>query len=110
MDIDRKKTLRQIERDYLDDIDSIAREWLAEGQDEDWLHETIDGHRNVIYPYRARIVLVCSDNPDAYAEDFGDGTPTVEQQTYAAMMRDVREQAEHIKRYAEEHEDAEATA
>ena len=92
-------------RDYFAAVRSIADEALSLAKsgeiadDEalsDWLHESIDGHQRVIYTYKAKLVLICTDNPDAYADDFGaeglvkSGAINWEGMAYAAMLADVR--------------------
>lgn len=85
--------LRVLYRDYMEDVRDLAREALTKPEDErdDWLHETIDGHERVIYTHKARIVLVCSENPDAYEDEMGEKPGTVEQAAYMAIMADVRD-------------------
>ena len=74
----------------------LSEEGEADQDPEDWLHETIDGHEWVIITWKARLVLVCSDNPDAYEDDMGEKPTSPEVAAYAAMQRDVREAAERI--------------
>lgn len=89
--------IRTINKWYNDEIRSIAEEaneGVKSGEItdlDDWLHETIDGHEFVIYTHKARLVLVATDHPDAYEDEYGDEQHTVEQAAYAAMMRDVRD-------------------
>ena len=92
------ETARPLIAAYDNEIRSLASEYLKEPESDrdDWLHETIDGHSFVIYTWKARCVLICTDNPDAYEEDFGDKPGTVEAAAYAAMMRDVREMADSL--------------
>lgn len=72
------------EHDASDD-ENTRREWLS-----DWLHETIDGHRFVIYTFQAKCALLASDNEDAMEDELGEsGTP--EQRCYFAMRTDVQE-------------------
>ena len=63
----------------------------------DAVHEAVDGSYWVIYTHANFQVLMCSDNHDAYSEDYGE--PPVSGNdinwaalAYAAMERDVRQQ------------------
>jgi hypothetical protein len=88
-----EEALRILSRDYNEEIRALAIEALKQSEDEreDWLHETIDGHERVIYTYKARVVLICTDNPDAYEDEMGEKPAGPEQAAYMAMMTDVRE-------------------
>lgn len=83
--------LRALRADYFTEIRSIALEALKQSEDDwdDWLHETLDGHERVIHTHKARVVLVCTDHPDAYQEEMGDDPETPEQSAYFAMRADV---------------------
>jgi hypothetical protein len=60
------------------------REFLTE-----WVDETTDGHEFVIYTYKAKCVLLASDNEDAI-DDLGmDGTHSVEARACFALRADV---------------------
>jgi hypothetical protein len=85
--------LRVVRQWYFDEIRAIVEEAKTKGEDEveDYLHETIDGHEFVIYTYKARLVMICTDHPDAFEEEMGDKPETVEQAAYGAMMADVRD-------------------
>lgn len=68
------------------DEDEI-REWVSERVDED-----TDSHEYVIYTYKARLVLLASDNESAYEDEIGDSTgATVEARACMAMRADVLE-------------------
>lgn len=87
--------LAVLRADYYSEIRSLAEECRKQcpepGEARDrWLEETIDGHQRVIYSYRARISLLCSDCDTAMVDETGE-TGTVEQQCYHAMLADVRE-------------------
>lgn len=99
METDLSSILAPWFREYHAEIRNLAREALAipEKDRDEWIHQTIDGHEWVIYTFKARCVLIATDNPDAYMEDFGEPPPTVEAQAYAAMMRDVREAIERAE-------------
>jgi hypothetical protein len=67
-------------RAYFDTVRGIvadAERAILDGELEDrealstWLHETIDGHHDVIYTYAAQDVLRYSENDGAYVENFG---------------------------------------
>lgn len=68
-----------------EDEDS-AREWLSERVDED-----TDGHEFVIYTFKAKCLLLASDNEDAYQDEIGEPAPTVEAAACMAMRRDAWE-------------------
>lgn len=73
------------------------------------LHETIDGHHNVIYTYAARQVLAQSDNDGAYFDNYGtdgaveDGAINWSRLAYAALMADVQEAIGDPETFIEEH-------
>jgi len=56
-----------------------------------WLHETVDGCAPVIYTNQAEVILLVSDNADAYAEEIGEAPPNVHAQAYMALRADIRE-------------------
>lgn len=93
--------MRVLRKEYYDGVRGLAAqvaELVAEGADEnDALHEVVDGSYWVIYTHANFQVLMCTDHHDAYSEDFGE--PPVSGDTinwaalaYAAMARDVSEQ------------------
>jgi len=103
--------------DYYDDVRQVATELESEvmsGNITDreealqWLHETIDGHHDVIYTSCAQDVVRYSDNDGAYVEDFGvdgvvrDGDIDWSVLAYAAMERDVIEALSAIDINAED--------
>lgn len=58
---------------------------------QDELHSTIDGTDLIIYTFKAKCVLLASDNEDAYDEHgFGD-SGTAEARAFCALEVDVRE-------------------
>lgn len=56
----------------------------------EWVDQTTDGHEFVIYTHKARLVLVATDNPDAYSE-LGSETQTPETMACCALRADVWE-------------------
>lgn len=70
-----------------DDSDETRRERMTE-----WLDETLDGHEHVIYTGQAQLVILASNNDDAY-EDVLDGREPVSesQRAYFALQADVWE-------------------
>jgi len=63
----------------------------------EWVHQTVDGSYWVIYTHANFQVLLCSDNQDAYSEQFGE--PPVEGNSikwaalaFAAMEQDLLQQ------------------
>lgn len=108
MDDKVQEALRAVRQWYWEEVRSVAEEArdevksgrLADAEAlQEWLHETIDGHQFVIYIQQAQMVLLASDNQDAYAEDFGDdegatkdGSINWSLLAFCAMERDVAEQ------------------
>lgn len=94
--------MRILRKEYYEGVRGLAEEVSNlvqnEGMDEqDALHQTVDGSYWVIYTHANFQVLMCSDHHDAYSEDFGE--PPVSGSdinwaalAYAAMARDVSEQ------------------
>lgn len=84
-------------RGLAQEVDNLVKN---EGMDEqDALHQVVDGSYWVIYTHANFQVLMCSDHHDAYSEDFGE--PPVSGSeinwaalAYAAMARDVSEQVQ----------------
>jgi hypothetical protein len=102
---DVEAALRVLRADYYSDVLGVAKdlaERMKDGEvDEfsDALHEAVDGTQRVIYTYRARIGLICTDNADAYTEELGEvpvknGTVKWEAMMFMAMERDVVERLE----------------
>lgn len=97
------EAMRVLRKEYYDGVRGLAQEVASrvkDGDDEnDVLHEVVDGSYWVIYTHANFQVLMCSDHHDAYSEDFGE--PPVSDNTinwaalaYAAMARDVSEQVQ----------------
>lgn len=95
------EAMRVLRKEYYDGVRGLAQEVASrvkDGDDEnDVLHEVVDGSYWVIYTHANFQVLMCSDHHDAYSEDFGE--PPVSGNdinwaalAYAAMARDVSEQ------------------
>jgi len=111
--------------DYTNDIRSIVDDLKSEIKDgtitdaseaHDWLHETIDSHQRCIYTAQAKATVEESKYGEkAYIDDFGtdglvkNGGLNWEGMAYAAMMRDVMDEAgdldELIKDVLAENED-----
>lgn len=96
-------------KEYWNQISSIALESLdLLGEDEDfdqdrWLHETVEYHEYIIYYYRAKQVLMYTDNEDAVLDMMGSSEMTADsvgQQicniAYWAMYQDVMDRLAHI--------------
>lgn len=109
---------RVLRADYWDDVRSVvdnAADEIENGNittdDElsDWLHETIDGHSNIIYTRSNFHVLLYSDNSDAYADEFGeegmirDGNVNWPALAYAAMLADVRDTIGDFDEFIDQH-------
>ncbi len=100
------EAMRVLRAEYYQGVRSIAQELARcakdnEIRDQDgWeqaIHEEIDGSYWVIYTHANFQVLMCSDNHDAYSEEYGE--PAVSGDSinwaalaFAAMERDVRQQ------------------
>lgn len=98
-----KDALSLIQADYWNDIKSHAKDiirQIKEGEitsrDDlyERLNEEVDSTQWVIYTYQARILLICTDTPEAYQDEFGEAPDTVEKQAYAAYLHDLTEQVE----------------
>jgi hypothetical protein len=95
---------RVLRADYYQEVASVADDLLqalknGEVTDRegalDWLHETLDSHRRVIYTAQAMEVVLVSDNDGAYDDNYGaegiveDGQIQWSRLAYAAMEADV---------------------
>ena len=98
-----KDALSLLEADYWGDIRSNAKDVIRQIKDGEIssrdelyerLNEEADGTQWVIYTHQARVLLVCTNTPDAYEEEFGEKPDTVEKQAYAAYLHDLTEQVE----------------
>ena len=88
---------------YWNEVRSLAKDYLKRAKEKEFssdeeleedFQQTIDGHQFVVYTWWARVVLLFTDNIDAYEEEMGDKPATVEQQAYGALMKDVREHSD----------------
>ena len=98
------EAMRVLRAEYYAGVRGLAEEISNlvknEGMDEqDALHQVVDGSYWVIYTHANFQVLMCTDHHDAYSEDFGE--PPVSGSdinwaalAYAAMARDVIEQVQ----------------
>jgi hypothetical protein len=88
--------IRTLSSWYMDEVRALATEAakLPEEERYDWIHEAVDGHEYIIYTFKARCVLVATDNPEAYEEELGEKPPTVEAAACMAMISDVTDLAE----------------
>ena len=103
--------MRVLRAEYYGGVRSLTQELARAIKDgeitdeesmQEWVHQSVDGSYWVIYTHANFQVLMCSDNHDAYSEDFGD--PPIEQNpphgstinwaalAFAAMKRDVEQQ------------------
>ena len=92
---DVTEALRVVRAWYYDEIRSLAdevRDACKTGDlenDDDvtrWIDETLGGHEFVIYTFKAKLVLIASDNEDE-GEDAGAETP--EDRAFYAMRADL---------------------
>lgn len=90
--------LRPIAVAYMAEVRAIAVEAqrLPDEERSEFVWESVDGNEWVIYTYRAQIVMVISDNDDAWNEDgyepvSKDSPDTIDWSAlaYAAMSKDV---------------------
>lgn len=98
-------SLSAITREYYEHIEDIALDLikdLAEYPDTnrdlyERLHEAIDSHAWVIYTFKAKVVCLVSDNPQASIEDYGiesvltDGEINWSAMAFGAMQADVQD-------------------
>jgi hypothetical protein len=93
--------MRVLRKEYYDGVRGLAQEvaeQVKEGQDlSDALHEVVDGSYWVIYTHANFQVLMCSDNHDAYSEEFGEAPVSGSDinwaaLAYATLARDVSDQ------------------
>jgi hypothetical protein len=98
--------MRVLRAEYFDTVRGIVedlqraikdKEISSEDEAQDWLHETIDGHHDVIYTYAAQQVVLHSDHSGAYVEEYGtdgivaNGDINWSVLAYAALLADVRD-------------------
>lgn len=57
----------------------------------EYIDQATDDHNHVIYTFKAKCVLLASDNEDAYQDEMGEPAPTVEAAACMAMRRDCWE-------------------
>lgn len=83
--------------------DAVKRSRDGEGEVDDLLSETIDGHQWVIYTYSARWVNVWTESPNAW-EDEGiyETRPTTEAEAYWSMLFDCRDAVRHVEKELDE--------
>lgn len=56
------------------------------------LHEMVDSSQWVIYTHRAQVVIMCSNNDDAYEEELGMKPETESARAYMALKADILEE------------------
>jgi hypothetical protein len=94
--------MRVLRKEYYEGVRGLAEEVSNlvnnEGMDEqDALHQTVDGSYWVIYTHANFQVLMCSDHHDAYSEEFGEAPVSGADVNwaalaYATLARDVGDQ------------------
>lgn len=98
-------SLRTITSEYMEQIEDIALDLIEEFVEYpdpnrdiyDRLHESIDSHSWVIYTFKAKMVLLVSDNPGAMIDDYGadgvvtDGDINWSAMAFCAMQADVND-------------------
>lgn len=85
--------IAELAKAYNDD-EYRAQDYGSEGDRDEWLWETLDGHQYVIYTGMAREVLAHSENPSAIVDEgLADVVDYLNPEPAAmmAMMADVRE-------------------
>lgn len=107
-----QKAVNEIERAYLKVVNNIIEELMdnvkageIEDSDalQDRLHEEVDSA--VLYTWDARLMLIATDNPDAYEDDFGDKPEGPEQAAYASLMSDIQDRLDVNELFEDEDED-----
>ena len=66
-----------------------SRRYLDEEEETNYVWEACDGHEFIIYTFKAKCVLLASDNSDAYDEEIGEDGATTEQRAFWAFKADV---------------------
>ena len=103
------------EKEYWDDVESIAKEALEEcSTDEDAydrIHESVDGSAWIIYTHATFKVMSYTDNREAYTDNFGnefgkdaDYDRITQLMAYGAMEADVMQKYQELKEAKEEAE------
>ena len=84
-----------LSRWYMDEVRALASEaaQIPEDDRQEWIDQAVDGHEFIIYTFKARCVLVATDQPGTYEDEYGTPAPTVEAAACAAMVRDVSDLA-----------------
>lgn len=109
------EAMRVINRDYWDDVRGIVDELgeaIRDGEitdDESFyerLDEIADGHERVIYTHQARLGLCCTNNVDAYEEEFGEKPPSIEAQMMYSLRWDVLAKTGTYEEFCEELEES----
>ena len=104
-----REAVSTLERWYYNEVRSTAnciveelrnRRYISEEDEDQYVWEVCDGHEFIIYTFKARCVLLATDNADAYEEIHGDNNASVEQQAFFACEADVRRFMEYA--YEEE--------
>lgn len=87
-----------LERWYYDEVRSTAnciveelrsRRYITAEEEQEYVWEVCDGHEFIIYTFKARCVLLATDNPDAFDEEIGEEHASVEQRAFWSFKRDV---------------------
>ena len=100
------------EHEYWAEVQSLAQQIAVECREDgtdrsDVANETVDGHDYVIYHWKARFVLIYSDNEDAILEvderpKFGCMVELYSAAAYWALLADVQAALADIPEEAEE--------
>ena len=92
-DSDVQKAFDVMRAEYYQDVRATAKSFAKELKDgdvsdfHDAIHELCDGDQRVIYTFKAKVGLLCSDNEDAYMEQTGEPPPVDgDSINYSAMM------------------------
>jgi hypothetical protein len=84
---------------YWDEVRSCAKDYLERAKKGEWdsdealnedFEQYVDGAAMVIYTWWARVVPLCSNNPDAWEEEMGEPPKDDSQRAYGALMQDIR--------------------
>ena len=102
------------EQNYLEDVRDIAQEARSADDPQEFIDESVDSSRWIIYTYRARNVLIWSRNEDAIVDELGEeafsgvsGLAELHSRAaFYALRADVLEAFEEARKEAEEAEEA----
>lgn len=93
-----KEAFDVLNANYWADVRGCAADFLKQAKNGDFKNDEelteqfqqyVDGAQNVIYTFWARITVLCTNNPDAYEDEFGEAPKDDSQRAYASFMADI---------------------